>query len=69
MTKCRNFSGTPVFEGTRVPVESMFGHLKKGISLTEFLEDVPSVTREQALRVIEVAGHRFMQQLEHETVA
>ena len=61
--------GTPVFKGTRVPVESMFGHLKKGISLDEFLDDFPSVTREQALRVIEAAGHQFGQQLEHETVA
>jgi uncharacterized protein (DUF433 family) len=60
--------GTPVFKGTRVPVESLFDHLKDGISLDEFLDDFPSVTREQALRVIEVAGHHFMEQLEHETV-
>ena len=61
--------GTPVFKGTRVPVESLFDHLRAGIGLDEFLDDFPSVTREQALRVIEAAGHHFMQHLEHETVA
>ncbi len=61
--------GTPVFKGTRVPVESMFGHLKKGISLDEFLDDFPSVTREQALRVLELAGLQFIDHLEHESVA
>ena len=60
--------GTPVFKGTRVPVESMFDHLSAGIGLAEFLDDFPSVTREQALRVLEAAGQLFMQQLEHETV-
>lgn len=60
--------GTPGFKGTRVPVESLFGHLKKGISLDKFLGDFPSVTREQVLRVIEAAGHQFVQQLEHGTV-
>ena len=44
--------GRPVFKGTRVPVESMFDYLEGGISLDEFLYDVPSVTREQALRVL-----------------
>ena len=43
--------GTPVFKGTRVPVESLFDHLEAGISLDEFLEDFPSVTREQAIAV------------------
>ncbi|GMQ83224.1 MAG: hypothetical protein BMS9Abin05_2714 [Rhodothermia bacterium] len=40
--------GTPVFTGTRVPVDSLVVHLRKGISLEEFLDDFPSVTREQA---------------------
>ena len=61
--------GTPVFKGTRVPVESLFDHLSAGIGLDEFLDDFPSVTREQGLRMLELAGHHFMQQLEHETVA
>jgi uncharacterized protein (DUF433 family) len=48
--------GNPVFNGTRVPVESLFLHLEKGISLDEFLLDFPSVTKEQAIAVIEIAS-------------
>ncbi len=49
-------SGNPVFKGTRVPVETLFFHLEKGISLDEFLSDFPSVTKEQAIAVIEIAS-------------
>ena len=42
-------SGTPVFVGTRVPVHNLVDHLAAGVSLDEFLEDFPSVTREQAV--------------------
>lgn len=48
--------GTPVFTGTRVPIESLFWHLEKGISLDDFLDDFPSVTRQQAIALIEVAS-------------
>jgi uncharacterized protein (DUF433 family) len=48
--------GTPVFTGTRVPVETLFMHLEKGIPLEEFLEDFPTVSREQAIEVIDIAG-------------
>jgi uncharacterized protein (DUF433 family) len=48
--------GTAVFSGTRVPVESLFDHLESGISLDEFLDDFPSVTKEQAVRLLELAG-------------
>jgi uncharacterized protein (DUF433 family) len=48
--------GAPVFKGTRVPVESLFSHLEKGISLDEFLEDFPSVPKEHAIGVLEIAG-------------
>lgn len=40
--------GTPVFTGTRVPVDSLVQHLRSGISLSAFLDDFPSVSREQA---------------------
>lgn len=53
--------GKPVFKGTRVPVQSLFWHLEKGIPLTEFLEDFPSVTREQAEAVIEWSAKHFEQ--------
>jgi uncharacterized protein (DUF433 family) len=48
--------GTPVFKGTRVPVESLFRHLEKGISIAEFVDDFPTVTKEQCAAVIEIAG-------------
>ena len=48
--------GTPVFSGTRVPVESLFDHLESGISLEEFLDDFPSVTKEQVVTLLELAG-------------
>ena len=41
-------SGTPVFTGTRVPVDSLIQHLRAGITLEAFLDDFPSVSREQA---------------------
>jgi len=49
-------SGTPVFSGTRVPVETLFDHLESGVSLDDFLSDFPSVTHEQAVHVLELAG-------------
>ena len=51
--------GKPVFKGTRVPVESLFWHLEKGISLNSFLEDFPSVTKAQAEVVIEWSAKHF----------
>lgn len=47
--------GTPVFIGTRVPIESLFDHLEDGVSLDEFLDDFPSVSREQAVEVLSLA--------------
>jgi uncharacterized protein (DUF433 family) len=49
-------SGNPVFKGTRVPVQTLFDHLEKGITLNEFLADFPTVSKEQAIAVIEIAG-------------
>ena len=46
-------SGVPVFTGTRVPVSAMLENLEAGVSLDEFLENFPTVTREQAVRVLE----------------
>ena len=55
-------SGKPVFRGTRVPVETLFFHLEKAIPLDEFLLDFPSVTREQAVGLIECAEKLFQPQ-------
>ncbi len=54
--------GKPVFRGTRVPVETLFWHLEKEISIEEFLEDFPSVTKEQAIGVIGIAHQFFSSQ-------
>ena len=45
--------GTPVFYGTRVPIQNLFDCLETGESLDQFLEQFPTVTREQALSVLE----------------
>jgi uncharacterized protein (DUF433 family) len=47
-------SGTPVFTGTRVPITHLVDYLKAGDSLDTFLTDFPTVTREQALGVLEL---------------
>jgi len=49
-------NGQPVFTGTRVPVQTLFWHLEKGITIGEFLEDFPSVTEEHAIGVLEIAN-------------
>jgi uncharacterized protein (DUF433 family) len=48
--------GQPVFTGTRVPVESLFDHLEAGISLAEFLDDFPTVSKEKAIAVLDIAN-------------
>ncbi|ABQ89074.1 MAG: DUF433 domain-containing protein [Roseiflexus sp.] len=45
--------GTPVFAGTRVPVQTLFDYLEGGYSLQEFLDDFPTVHRDQAVGVLE----------------
>ncbi|MGP1679405.1 MAG: DUF433 domain-containing protein [Giesbergeria sp.] len=47
--------GVPVFVGTRVPLKNLFDSLEAGDSLDQFLEDYPSVSREQALAALELA--------------
>ncbi len=47
--------GTPVFAGTRVPVQTFVEYLEAGDPLDEFLIDFPSVSREQAVAVLELA--------------
>ncbi len=47
--------GTPVFVGTRVPMRTLLDYLEAGDSLNEFLDHFPSVSREQAIAVLELA--------------
>ena len=46
-------SGAPVFRGTRVPVDALINNLEAGLTLEEFLENFPTVTREQAIQVLD----------------
>jgi uncharacterized protein (DUF433 family) len=55
--------GVAVFRGTRVPVKSLFDHLRAGDSLETFLDDFPGVTREQAQALIDLAGHQLLGEL------
>ena len=48
--------GTPVFVGTRVPLQNLIDYLAGGDSLDEFLEQFPSVRREQAVAALDLAG-------------
>lgn len=59
--------GTPVFFGTRVPIKNLFDCLEAGESLDEFLDDFPTVTREQVLGVLEASKERLL--TEHEAAA
>lgn len=48
--------GTPVFVGTRVPLQNLVDHLVGGDSVDEFVRQFPTVTREQAQRALELAA-------------
>ncbi len=48
--------GQTVFKGTRVPVETLFDHLEAGITIDAFLEDFPSVSKEQAIALLDYAN-------------
>jgi len=52
--------GTPVFYGTRVPIQNLFDCLEGSQSLEEFLDQFPTVTREQALAVLEESKARLL---------
>lgn len=47
--------GTPVFVGTRVPVQALIDYIEGGHPLVDFLDDFPTVSREQAIAVLEEA--------------
>ena len=48
--------GQTVFKGTRVPIETLFDHLESGFSLDLFLEDFPTVSKDQAIALLEIAN-------------
>jgi uncharacterized protein (DUF433 family) len=56
-------SGTPVFMGTRVPVKALFDYLGGGENLDEFLDDFPTVSRVQAIAVLELFSDILLSQM------
>ncbi len=56
----RVMGGTPVFTGTRVPVETLIDYLEAGDSINDFLDGFPTVTREQVIQFFEEARERTL---------
>jgi uncharacterized protein (DUF433 family) len=52
--------GTPVFTGTRVPVQTLLDYLKAGESINDFLDGFPTVTREQVISFLDEAERQFV---------
>jgi len=61
--------GTPVFSGTRVPIKFFFEYLESGETLDEFLFNFPSVKKDQALQLLEIAKKLIIQQVPDENFA
>lgn len=61
-------SGTPIFVGTRVPLKNLFDYLAGGYNLDEFLDDFPGVSREQAIKTIDMA-REVLESIAYETAA
>jgi uncharacterized protein (DUF433 family) len=55
--------GVPVFTGTRVPVQTLLDYLEGGDPLPRFLEDFPSVSKEHAIAVLEMAKSALLAQV------
>ncbi len=47
--------GTPVFTGTRVPIQTLFDYMEGGDDLNEFLDDYPTVSKDTAIQVLEMS--------------
>ncbi len=56
--------GTPVFVGTRVPIQNLFDYLEGGDSLEIFLDDFPTVSRDQVIGVLELFKIKLLEEYE-----
>ena len=56
----KRLSGEPCFKGTRVPVQALIDHIEGNSTLDDFLQGFPSVSREQAVRFIELAKDNLL---------
>jgi uncharacterized protein (DUF433 family) len=57
----QKMSGTPVFRGTRVPIQNLFDCLEDGETIDEFLDQFPTVTREQVYSILELSKERLLE--------
>ena len=57
----RKMSGTPVFRGTRVPIQNLFDCLEEGETIDQFLDQFPTVSREQVNGVLELSKERLLE--------
>ncbi len=57
-TNPKIMGGVPVFVGTRVPAQTLFDYLADGCSLDEFLDNFPTVSREQALQLLRLQENK-----------
>ena len=55
--------GTPVFAGTRVPVRVLIDYLEQGEPLDTFLDDFPTISREQAIQILELAKEKLLHEV------
>ena len=60
--------GTPVFAGTRVPLQTLIAYIEEGDTLDEFLDDFPAVSRDHAIKVLEKMKESLLAQ-EYESAA
>lgn len=55
-------SGTPVFAGTRVPIQNLFDYIEGGDTIEDFLDGFPPVSREEAIDVLELAKKSLLKE-------
>ncbi len=57
----KKMSGTPVFRGTRVPIKNLFDCIEEGETIDQFLDQFPTVTREQVNGILELSQERLLE--------
>jgi uncharacterized protein (DUF433 family) len=59
-TSLDTMGGTPVFTGTRVPIQTLLDYLKAGESIDDFLDGFPTVSKDQVIALLEEAGKQLV---------
>jgi uncharacterized protein (DUF433 family) len=57
----KKMNGTPVFRGTRVPIQNLFDCIEEGETIDQFLDQFPTVTREQVNGILELSKERLLE--------